>query len=244
MTDPVLVLGGRSDIGLAVAHRFAAAGHPVILSARGADGLEKVCADIALRHGTEARRVEFDVLDTTRMAGFVDELEELPGIVVCVVGAMGDQGKSERNPEAAALVMRTNYEGPALILGLLAERMTARGRGTIVGVSSVAGDRGRATNYVYGSAKAGFTAFLSGLRNRLAKRDVHVITVKPGFVSTRMTEGMDLPAPLVAAPGEVADAIHRAVLRRRDVVYIRPIWRPLMCLIRAIPERLFKRMEL
>ncbi len=89
--------------------------------------------------------------------------------------------------------MRSNYEGPALILGLFAERMAGQGRGTLVGVSSVAGDRGRATNYVYGSAKAGFTAFLSGLRNRLARQGVHVVTVKPGFVATRMTEGMDLP---------------------------------------------------
>jgi short-subunit dehydrogenase len=178
------------------------------------------------------------------MAGFVDGLGELPGIVVCVVGTMGDQGESERNPQAAALVMRTNYEGPALILGLFAERMAARGNGALVGVSSVAGDRGRATNYVYGSAKAGFTAFLSGLRNRLAKQGVHVVTVKPGFVATRMTEGMDLPGALVASPEEVAEAVHRAVARHRDVIYVRLVWWPLMSVIRAIPERIFKRLKL
>jgi decaprenylphospho-beta-D-erythro-pentofuranosid-2-ulose 2-reductase len=244
MTDPVLILGGRSDIGLAIAHRFAAAGHPVTLAARHAGTLEEQRADLALRHGVEARTVEFDVLDTGAMAGFAAGLDPAPGIVVCVVGAMGDQAASERDPRAAALVMRSNYEGPALILGLFAEAMAARGSGSIVGVSSVAGDRGRATNYVYGSAKAGFTAFLSGLRNRLARSGVHVVTVKPGFVATRMTEGMDLPGALTAAPEEVAEAVLRAVEGRRDVVYVRRIWWPLMAVIRAIPERVFKKLRL
>lgn len=244
MTDPVLILGGRSDIGLAIAHRFAAEGHPVTLAARDAGTLEAARADIALRHGVEVRTVEFDVLDTRAMAGFADGLDRAPGIVVSVVGAMGEQAESEANPEAAALVMRSNYEGPALILGVFAERMAAAGRGTLVGVSSVAGDRGRATNYVYGSAKAGFTAYLSGLRNRLAKQGVHVVTVKPGFVATRMTQGMDLPGALTAAPQEVAEAVARAVARRRDVVYVRRVWWPVMTIIRAIPERIFKKLSL
>src|ERR1700709_2942426 len=100
--------------------------------------------------------------------------------------------------------MRTNYEGPALILGMFAERFLKRGAGSIIGISSVAGDRGRGSNYIYGSAKAGFSAFLSGLRNRLASKGVHVITVKPGFVDTKMTEGMNLPSLLTAQPEEVA----------------------------------------
>jgi short-subunit dehydrogenase len=241
---PVLVLGGRSDIGLAVARRFAAAGHPVGLAARDAGSLEEEQADIALRHGVEAELYEFDVLDTRGLDAFVEGLDPAPGIVVSVVGAMGDQAESERNPEAAALVMRTNYEGPAQVLGLFAERFAVEGRGTLVGVSSVAGDRGRASNYVYGSAKAGFTAFLSGLRNRLAKTGVHVVTVKPGFVATRMTEGMDLPGALTAQPDEVAEAVFRAVGRRQDVVYVRPVWWLVMRVIRSIPEPVFKRMRL
>ena len=141
-------------------------------------------------------------------------------------------------------MMRSNYEGPAQILGLFAERMAAAGGGTLVGVSSVAGDRGRASNYVYGSAKAGFTAFLSGLRNRLAKQGVHVLTVKPGFVATRMTEGMDTPKPLTAAPDEVGEAVFRAVERGRDVIYVRPVWAGVMGVIRALPERVFKKTSL
>ncbi|UWQ21552.1 SDR family oxidoreductase [Jannaschia sp. W003] len=243
--EAVLILGGRSDIGQAIAARFAAAGHAVNLAARGAASLEPARADMALRHGVPVSAAEFDVLDTAAMAGFVDGLDPEPGIVVCVVGAMGKQAESERDLEAAARVMRSNYEGPALILGLFAERMAARGRGVIVGVSSVAGDRGRASNYVYGSAKAGFTAFLSGLRNRLHGAGVRVITVKPGFVATRMTEGMDTPTPLTAQPDEVGRAVLRAVEGRGgDVLYVRPVWRLVMGIIGALPESVFKKTRL
>jgi short-subunit dehydrogenase len=141
-------------------------------------------------------------------------------------------------------VIRSNFEGPAMALAELANRFEARGSGVLVGISSVAGERGRASNYVYGAAKAGFTAYLSGLRNRLAKRGVHVVTVLPGFVATRMTEGMDLPARLTAQPGEVAEAVLRAVERRRDVIYVRPVWRVVMGIIRAMPEPVFKRTTL
>ena len=149
-----------------------------------------------------------------------------------------------RNPEAASLVMRSNYIGPAAILGEAANRMVARGTGVIVGISSVAGERGRARNYVYGSAKAGFTAFLSGLRNRLHGTGVRVITVLPGYVATRMTESMLTPSLLTAQPDEVAAAVLAAERQRRDVVYVRPIWRLVMAVIRAIPEPMFKRLHI
>lgn len=241
MTDTVLVLGARSDIGLAVAHRFAAAGHPVALALRDAAEFEAARADIAIRHDVSVTLHDYDALDTEALAGFVDSFEPAPGIVVCAVGTMGDQATSEADPAAAARVMRTNYEAPALVLERFAARMEAQGHGTLVGISSVAGDRGRAVNYVYGSAKAGFTAYLSGLRNRLSDTGVHVVTVKPGFVDTRMTEGMDLPGPLTARPEAVAEAIARAVARERSVVYVKPVWRAIMMLIRAIPEPIFRR---
>ncbi|MBL0373702.1 SDR family oxidoreductase [Rhizobium sp. KVB221] len=244
MSGQVLVLGGRSDIGLAIAHRFAEAGHAVTLAARNATTLEETRIDIELRHRIVAQLAEFDILDTPAMAGFVASLAPAPEIVICVVGTMGDQEESQRLPEAAALVMRSNYEGPALILGLFAQEMEKKGRGTLVGVSSVAGDRGRASNYVYGSAKAGFTAFLSGLRNRLSQAGVHVITIKPGFVATRMTEGMNLPTALTAQPQEVAEAIYRAVEKRKNVVHVKWVWEPIMLIIRALPEFIFKRTSL
>jgi short-subunit dehydrogenase len=123
----------------------------------------------------------------------------------------------------------------------LANRFVQRGSGTIVGVSSVAGDRGRASNYVYGSAKAGFTAFLSGLRNRLARQGVHVLTVKPGFVRTRMTRGMKLPGALTADPVLVGREIYAAAITRKDVVYVYPSWRLIMGIIKMVPEGIFKK---
>jgi short-subunit dehydrogenase len=108
----------------------------------------------------------------------------------------------------------------------------------------VAGDRGRASNYIYGSAKAGFTAFLSGLRNRMASLGVHVVTVSPGFIATRMTAGMDLPEKLTASPEEVAEAIFKATEKRRNTIYVRPIWWLVMLVIRNIPEPVFKRLKI
>ena len=122
--------------------------------------------------------------------------------------------------------------------------MEARGSGAIIGISSVAGDRGRASNFIYGSAKAGFTAFLSGLRNALASKGVQVLTVKPGFVATQMTAGKDLPPRLTAQPAEVARAIVSAHKKGRDVIYVKPVWRIVMLVIRTIPERVFKRLPL
>ncbi|MEZ5784757.1 MAG: SDR family oxidoreductase [Rhizobiaceae bacterium] len=240
---PVLVLGARSDIGKAVALKFAALGHPVQLAARNVSNLEAGKTDMELRYGVSVSLHEFDALATDSHEAFVAGLPELPLIAVCAIGLMGQQAESERDVAAAARVVRTNYEGPASILAGLANRFEERGSGTIVGISSVAGDRGRATNYVYGSAKAGLTAFLSGLRNRLAKRGVHVVTVLPGFVATQMTEGMDLPARLTAEPGEVADVIIQAVERKRNVIYVRSIWRMIMLIIRNIPEGIFKGMK-
>jgi short-subunit dehydrogenase len=244
IANPVLIVGARSDIGMALARRFAAAGHPVLMSARGSAELAADAADIGLRHGTSASVHELDILDTASFAAFFDSLRVLPGIAICVVGLLGDQEAAQRDHAAAALTMRSNYEGPALLCGLIAERFAARGTGTIIGISSVAGERGRASNYIYGSAKAGFTAFLSGLRSRFAGTGVHVMTVLPGFVRTRMTAGMDLNPRLTAEPAAIAEAIFRAAAKQRDVIYVKPVWRLIMTIIKALPEPIFKRTKL
>jgi len=240
----VLILGARSDIGMAVAHRFAAQGYRVQLAARDAASLETDKSDIEVRHGASVTLHEFDALATQTHAAFVAGLPELPAIAVCAVGLLGDQTASERDVKSAIQVMRSNYEGPASILAELANRFVERGSGTLVGISSVAGLRGRATNYVYGSAKAALTTFLSGLRNRLARHDVHVVTILPGFVATRMTEHMDLPKLMTARPQEVAEAIHRAAEKKYNIIYVRPVWRVVMSAIKLIPESVFKKMRL
>lgn len=242
----VLILGARSDIGLAAAHAFAAKGHAVQLAARNAQGLADDAKDIAIRHNVSISLHEVDALDLSSHAAFLDALPALPDVAVCAIGFMGDQRENEQSVEAMATVLRSNFEGPASLFTLLANRMVARGSGTLVGISSVAGMRGRAANYVYGSAKAGFSAFLSGLRNRLAhnKTGIHVVTVLPGFVDTRMTAGMDLPKKLTAQPAELGAAIVKAVAKGRNVIYVRPIWQVVMLVIRHIPEAIFKKLSI
>lgn len=242
----VLVVGARSDIARAIARNYAGSGCELILAARSPDALAGDVADLKLRYGTAARAVAFDVLDTAQHGAFLDSLGELPDTMVCVVGLMGDQTQSEHDVAAADLVMRTNYAGPALLFAEVANRMVARGFGQLVGVSSVAGERGRARNYVYGSAKAGFTAYLSGLRQRLAQAGskVRVMTVLPGFVRTSALADMETPGLLTAEPEEVAAAIRKAEAKGRERIYVRPIWRLVMAVIRSLPEPVFKKVKL
>src|SRR5215207_386490 len=224
----LLLVGATSDIGRATALQYAQAGWQVLLAARNVEAAQREADDIATRTGAEVGVHGLDILETQRFTGFVDELPALPDTVACVVGELGEQARAQADLDHATLLLRTNFEGPALLLGLFAERFLARGSGALVGVSSVAGDRGRGSNYAYGSAKAGFSAFLSGLRNRMAKRGIHVVTVKPGFVRTRMTEGMDLPGPITAEPDEVAQAIWRGIAKEKNQIYVRPIWALIM----------------
>jgi hypothetical protein len=242
-SSPVLLIAARSDIGRAIARAYAQRGCSIILAARQAERLAADVSDLGLRFGISARAVECDVLDEDPDA-FFRGLGEVPGTVVMVAGLLGDQARSAAEDSAARLVMETNYNGPARFLLAAARSMHGKEGATIVGISSVAGDRGRGSNFVYGSAKAGFTAFLSGLRNALVGTGVKVVTVKPGFVDTEMTAGMDLPKALTAQPDEVARAVLRAHERGKDVIYVRPIWRLIMAIIRMIPERIFKKLKL
>jgi short-subunit dehydrogenase len=237
------VLGGSSDIGRATARAFAKAGYDVGLAGRDVAALEPDAADLRARYNVEVGLSKFDVLDTASFDGFVSGLPALPDVVISIVGLLGTQETAQSDLAHATMIMRTNYEGPSLILGLFAEKFLARGSGTLVGVSSVAGDRGRASNYVYGSAKAGFSAFLSGLRARAGRGGVHVVTVKPGFVRTRMTEGMKLIGPLTVDASVVGDAIFGAVEKKTDVVYVSGKWRLVMLIIKTLPEAVFKKLK-
>jgi short-subunit dehydrogenase len=239
----VLVLGGSSDIGRAAARAFAKAGYDVVLAGRDTAVLEPDAADLRARYNVEVGIHKFDVLDTASFDGFVAGLPVLPDVAISIVGLLGTQESAQEDLAHATTIMRSNYEGPSLILGLFAEKFLARGNGTIVGVSSVAGDRGRASNYVYGSAKAGFSAFLSGLRARASRGGVHVVTVKPGFVRTKMTEGMKLIGPLTVEAPVVGDAILQAVEKKADVVYVSGKWRLVMLIIKMLPEAIFKKLK-
>ncbi|MFZ4382670.1 MAG: SDR family oxidoreductase [Sandarakinorhabdus sp.] len=251
IVSPVVILGARSDIGRALARGYAARGARVILAGRG--DLAGDVRDLELRcAGAAVRAMPFDVTDDGADAFFA-AIGEKPGTVIMVAGLLGDQAQSSADDAAAALVMATNFNGPARYLLGAARAMAGAAEGAggaggadgcIIGISSVAGDRGRASNFVYGAAKAGFTAFLSGLRNAHAKAGLHVMTVKPGFVATAMTQDMKLNPALTAQPDEVAAAIIKAHLAGKNILYVRSIWWLIMTIIKAIPEPIFKKLSL
>lgn len=239
-----LILGAASDIAKAIAHQYAGEGYNLVLAARNPVRLAETATDIQIRYGVDVSTAEFDALDFAGHAAFYNALNPKPDVVVLVFGYLGDQAKAQDDFAESKLIIDTNYTGAVSILNIVANDFERRRSGTIIGVSSVAGDRGRGSNYVYGSAKAALTAYLSGLRNRLAKSNGHVITVKPGFVRTKMTEGLPLPAPVTAKPEQVAQDVFKADQKKHDQVYSLWMWRYLMLVIRNIPEPIFKKMKL
>jgi short-subunit dehydrogenase len=239
-----LILGATSDIATALAHQFASQGFNLTLAARNVERLESVVTDLEIRHNVEVEAVEFDALDFAAHTSFYDSLTVKPDTAICVFGYLGDQAKAQRDFSEAQRIIESNYTGAVSILNIIANDFEQRRSGTIIGISSVAGDRGRQSNYVYGSAKAALTTYLSGLRNRLVKSNVHVMTVKPGFVRTKMTSGLALPGPLTAKPERVAADIFAAYQKRGDQLYSLWLWRYLMFIIRNIPEPVFKRLRL
>ena len=210
----VLILGALSDIAKSIAQRYSRDGYNLHLAARKIDDLKLYSADLKIRYNINIDIYELDLLKTETHENFIKKLKEIPPIIICAVGLLGEQKENENNVELRTKVIRTNYEGPINIISEFANIFENQGFGTIVGISSVAGDRGKASNYIYGSAKAGFTAFLSGLRNRLAKKNVHVLTVLPGTVYTKMTLGMKLPKFFTSSPEKVANDVYDAKKKR------------------------------
>lgn len=240
----ILLLGATSDVAQACARQSAKEKHDLILAGRDLETLNRMASDLTIRYQVKALPVQFDAVDFASHNAFYSSLNPKPDVTVCVFGLLGDQKESEKDWDACRKVLESNYNGAVSILNVVANEYEARKSGVIVGISSVAGERGRQSNYIYGSAKAGFTAYLSGLRNRLQASGVHVITVKPGFIATRMTEGLKLPKPTTAQPDQVASAIMKAVRKRKNVIYTLWMWRYIMLIIRSIPEGIFKKLKL
>lgn len=240
----ILILGATSDMAQAIARKYALKGWSLTLAARDTDQLVSMAGDLRVRSGAEVAVAAFDALDEASHRPFYDGLTVRPDAVIAAFGYMGDQLQARTDPDEIRRTIATNFSGMASILSIVAEDFERRGSGAIAAISSVAGDRGRQSNYVYGAAKAGLTAFLSGLRNRLAPRGVHVMTVKPGFCRTKMTEHLDLPAALTATPEQVAEAVYNGLEKRRNTVYVLWMWRWIMLIIRHLPEPVFKQMKL
>ncbi|MEO0830126.1 MAG: SDR family oxidoreductase [Pseudomonadota bacterium] len=242
-TSPVLILGARSDMARAIASEYAKLGHPIWLAARNSASLERDAADLGVRFSADVTCLDFDVEDFDGHSVFLDGLPETPAIVVCAVGLLGDQDKDAGDNVASRKIFDVNFSGPVLLLEALAARMVERpGKTAIIGIGSVAGDRGRAKNYVYGSAKAGFAAYLSGLRQRYVNSRLQVMTVKPGFVRTAMTEGMDLPGPLTTDASSFGARVVAAQRKGRRVYYDFRWWL-VMTIIRLLPEPIFVKLK-
>lgn len=237
----VLILGGTSTIARAIAAELAARRFDLALAGRDAAELEAVAADLRLRHAIAARVHLLDVLDTPP-AIEPCLTADVRGVVLAF-GYLGDQRRAESDPAETRRILDTNLTGSVLCLNAAAAHLARTGGGFVCALSSVAGERGRASNYLYGAAKAGLTAYLSGLRGRLAASGVRVLTVKAGIVDTRMSAGMP-GAALAASPANVARAVVRAIERGRDVIYVPWFWRWIMLVIRLIPEPVFKRLRL
>lgn len=240
----VLILGAASDIAEAIAYAYAGRGSTVMLAARGISRLERVKADMLVRFGKSPFLLEFDALHYNGHQSFYKNLPVSPDIVVCVFGYLGDNEKAMHDFSEAKNIIDVNYTGAVSILNVASEQLIEKGSGTIIGISSVAGERGRQSNFHYGSAKAGFTAYLSGLRNYLFHKGVHVLTVKPGFVKTKMTAGMPLNPKLTASPQQIAKDVLKAAEKKKNVLYSLWMWKYIMAIIRSIPEGIFKKLKL
>jgi decaprenylphospho-beta-D-erythro-pentofuranosid-2-ulose 2-reductase len=242
----VLIVGAASAIAEATARLLAARGDALFLAGRDGPKLLAIAADLKLRGAALTATFVLDVRAVDRFAALLQAADEhMGGLDAALIahGTLSDQSACQSSVELLRDEFEVNAVSVMALCTHLAERFEAQGRGIIVVISSVAGERGRQSNYVYGSAKAAVTAFTSGLRQRLYAKGVAVITIKPGFVTTPMTAAFS-KGPLWASPATVAAYIVRAMERRAAVVYSPWFWRPIMSIVRALPERIFRRLRL
>jgi decaprenylphospho-beta-D-erythro-pentofuranosid-2-ulose 2-reductase len=246
MPEAVLILGATSAIARHVAASFAARGHALFLAARNLPEAERLAADLRIRHGVQTAAGHFDAEDYEGHRAFIKDvvrrMGDLEGVVVAF-GYLGEQEAAEKDYEETFRVIDRNFTSAVSVLNHCAEFFETRRAGFVVAISSVAGDVGRRSNYLYGAAKGGLNVYLQGLRARLYRAGARVLTVKPGFVDTPMTFGRP-KLFLVASPEEVGEKIVRALLGGRDVVYVPWFWRFVMLAIKLTPERFRKRLQL
>lgn len=245
MSERVLVLGATSGIARALCRVLAARGCTLVLAGRDTEELSRISRDLDVRYGATAEIARFDALEFDTHRKLTDKLAPTLDGVVLAYGYMTEQAETQQSFDEARRTIDVNFTSAVSVLEPIAAAFETRGSGWIAVISSVAGDRGRQSNYTYGASKAGLTAYVAGLRNRLCKAGVHVLTVKPGFVDTSMTQGkVDPNSPLMASPERVATEIDAAIRARTDVLYTPWFWRGVMGAIKSIPEALFKRLKL
>ena len=241
----MIVLGSTSEVAQAFVEEALKQGEKfekIYLITSNVETTERFARHIDVKFLQQAEVIELDLMKETDYSTFEHINSNL---LFCAIGYLGD-GTEEglydnRNTEK---IIDINYAKLVQVLNYFVQKFESRRSGTIIGLSSVAGDRGRQSNFIYGSAKAAFTAYLSGLRNYLSDKKVHVLTVKPGFMATKMTEGLPLSPKLTANPDQAAECIFKAYKKRKNTVYVLPVWGLIMLIIRNIPEFIFKKLKL
>lgn len=239
----IVIFGATSAIAHAAARYFAKDGDRLLLVGRDPRKLEAVRADLAAYGASQVESMPADLGEIGGHSELLGKIEaSMPDYDTVLVahGVLGDPEANRKDYAKAEEVFRVNLLSVVSLLTGVANRFEERKRGTIAVISSVAGDRGRKKNYIYNASKAGLTVFLQGLRQRLFHAGVSVVTIKPGFVETPMTEGLT-ERPFAAKPDRVGGDIYRAIVRRRDVVFTPWFWRYIMLIVRHIPECVFKR---
>jgi short-subunit dehydrogenase len=242
----ILIVGATSAIAEATARVYATRGSRIHLVARNEVRLKDIADDLLIRGAASATRATLDINDVASHEMVIEEaVIQLGGLDIILVahGTLPDQSACEASVEITLTEFATNATSTIALLTTLANRLAATGEGTIAVISSVAGDRGRASNYVYGAAKAAVSTFLSGMRQRFSKTSISVITIKPGFVDTPMTAQFP-KGPLWARADDVAKGIAQAIDRRKGVVYLPSFWWLIMMVIKSIPEFIFARLKL
>ncbi len=245
MSDTWIILGATSAIARAFMRDRAETGATLILCGRDMDDMKASAADLHARGAADVHVMALDVRNAKTFTPILDLAANQHGMLNAAVftGSMPDQAVIDADPSLIDGVIMDSFTGPAQFLQRLAPMMEVRGGGAVVGVGSVAGDRGRLGNYVYGAAKAGFATYMSGLRNRLGRSGVHVMTVKPGPVDTAMTWGLD-SMPFMTTPDAAAHDISKGLRKGRNVIYTAGIWRLVMLVIRNVPEPIFKKLSI
>jgi decaprenylphospho-beta-D-erythro-pentofuranosid-2-ulose 2-reductase len=246
ITKKILVLGATSGIAEATCRIWAAQGAQMFLVARNGERLAAVAADLKTRGAAYVGTAVADLDDTEKHAELLSHaINSLTGMDVAYLayGVLGDQAEAEQQFDHAAQILHSNFVAPVSLLTWLANFCVQRRAGVLAVISSVAGDRGRKSNYVYGSSKAGLSAFLGGLRNRIDREGVTVLTIKPGPVKTAMTASMK-GSEKFADVNKVARSIANAIDKRADTLYVPFQWQPIMFVIRNLPEKVFKKLNL
>lgn len=242
----ILIIGATSAIAHETAKCFAKDGAELFLVGRSSEKLEAVQNDLKVRGAKRAESYVLDISQLDRHQEMIQSaIETLDGLDMVLIahGTLGDQRLSQENVTKTLEEFTTNCTSVISLLTLLANYFEPRKRGCIAVISSVAGDRGRQSNYVYGAAKGAVTVFLQGLRSRLAKSGVAVVTIKPGFVDTPMTASIR-KGLLFASPRKVGEGIYHAMLKGKEVVYLPWFWRPILLIVKSIPEPVFKKLSI